>query len=90
LPSWQLFEAQPAEYRREVLPPDVPILAIEAGACLGWKSYVGPQIEVIGVDRFGASAPGDTVMSEYGFSVENVCKRARGLLKSGAGSMSGR
>jgi transketolase len=83
LPSWNLFELQPAEYRRRVLWPEVPILAIEAGASLGWKSYVGPQIDVIGVDRFGASAPGGTVMKEFGFSVDNVCRRARAALKGG-------
>ena len=55
----------------------MPLLAIEAGASLGWKSYVGPQIAVIGVDTFGASAPGPVVMQHYGFTVENVCKQAR-------------
>ncbi|MFN2220544.1 MAG: transketolase [Anaerolineae bacterium] len=79
LPSWHLFDAQPARYRDQVLPPGVPILAIEAGSPLGWRSYVGPQIAVVGVDRFGASAPGEIVMDEYGFSVENVCQRARAL-----------
>ena len=81
LPSWHLFEAQPHEYRDEVLPPGVPLLAIEAGVSLGWRPYVGPQIAVIGVDRFGASAPGEVVMREYGFTVENVCQRARALLE---------
>jgi transketolase len=81
LPSWRLFDAQPARYRDEVLPPGVPILAIEAGSPLGWRSYVGPQIAVVGVDRFGASAPGEIVMDEYGFNVENVCQRARALLR---------
>ena len=84
LPSWHLFDAQPARYRDQVLPPGVPILAIEAGSPLGWRSYVGPQIAVVGVDRFGASAPGEIVMDEYGFSVENVCQRARALVRRGA------
>jgi transketolase len=84
LPSWHLFDAQPARYRDEVLPPDVPILAIEAGSPLGWRSYVGPQIAVVGVDRFGASAPGEIVMDEYGFNVENVCQRARALVRQPA------
>jgi transketolase len=80
LPSWNLFVNQPEQYRQQVLPVGVPILAIEAGASLGWKSYVGPQIEVIGVDKFGASAPGETVMRQYGFSVENISKRAKNIL----------
>jgi transketolase len=81
LPSWNLFVNQPDEYRQEVFPTGVPILAIEAGVSLGWKSYVGPQIEVIGVDKFGASAPGETVMRHYGFSVENISKHAKKLLE---------
>jgi transketolase len=56
-------------------------LAVEAGATQGWRKYVGDDGDVIGVDRFGASAPGPVVMREYGFTVENVCKRARALLK---------
>jgi transketolase len=83
LPSWHLFQAQPAEYQEAVLPSEVPMLAIEAGVSLGWRPYVGPHIEVIGVDRFGASAPGDVLMQEYGFNVENVCQRAIALLKKG-------
>jgi transketolase len=63
------------------LPPGVPLLAIEAGTSLGWRSYVGPQIAVIGVDTFGASAPGPVVMQHYGFTVENVCRQARKLLR---------
>jgi transketolase len=83
LPSWHLFQAQPAEYQEAVLPSEVPMLAIEAGVSLGWRPYVGPHIEVIGVDRFGASAPGDVLMQKYGFNVENVCQRAIALLKKG-------
>lgn len=81
LPSWNLFQRQPAEYRQQVVPPKLPMLAIEAGVSLGWQSYVGPQIPVIGVDRFGASAPGERVMQEYGFTVENVCRQVTSLLK---------
>lgn len=80
LPCWHLFQAQPQEYRVEVLPPEVPMLAIEAGVSLGWRPYIGPHIEVIGVDKFGESAPGSRVMQEYGFSVENVVKKALALL----------
>jgi len=76
-----LFSAQPDPYRAKVLPPGVPLLAIEAGASLGWQSYVGPQIAVIGVNTFGASAPGPVVMEHYGFTVENICKKAHDLLR---------
>jgi transketolase len=83
LPSLNLFAEQPATYRDNVIPPDTPILAIEAGVSLGWRSYVGPQsVAVIGVDRFGTSAPGDVVMREYGFTVENVCRGIRALLRT--------
>jgi transketolase len=81
LPCWNLFDAQPVEYREAVLPPKVPMLAIEAGVSLGWRPYVGPGIEVIGVDCFGASAPGEIVMREYGFSVDHVTQQALALIK---------
>jgi transketolase len=82
MPSWELFETQSKEYRDSVLPPTVHArLAVEAGATQGWRRYVGDRGDVIGVDRFGASAPGPVVMREYGFSVENVCKRALALLE---------
>ncbi|MDA8218398.1 MAG: transketolase [Dehalococcoidales bacterium] len=81
LPCWSLFEAQPSEYRNRVLPQGIPMLTLEAGTSLGWKPYVGPHISAIGVDRFGASAPGDVVMGEYGFTVENVCRHVHSLLK---------
>jgi len=80
MPSWELFEEQSAEYRKKVLPPDIPKLAIEAGAKLGWYKYVGERGDVIGLDRFGASAPGDVVMDKLGFNVANVTKRARALV----------
>lgn len=82
MPSWELFEAQSQEYRGLVLPPASHVrLAVEAGATLGWHRYVGDRGDVIGVDRFGASAPGPVVMRKYGFSVENICARAAALLK---------
>lgn len=80
-PSWNLFQEQSEEYRSGVFPYGIPILAVEAGRSLGWKPYIGPGIEVIGVDRFGASAPGDTVMAEYGFNVDNICKHANKMLR---------
>ncbi len=86
LPCWNLFEAQPVEYREEVLPPEVPMLAIEAGVSLGWRPYVGPGIAVIGVDHFGASAPGEIVMREYGFNVDHVTQRALDVVKQQKGT----
>jgi len=81
MPSTNIFSTQPQNYRDTVVPPGVPLLVIEAGASLGWRSYVGPQISVIGVDSFGASAPGPVVMEHYGFTVENVCKQAHQVLE---------
>jgi transketolase len=80
MPSTNLFSSQPDVYQEKVLPTGVPLLVIEAGSSLGWKSYVGAQIAVIGVDTFGASAPGPVVMQHYGFTVENVCKQAHAVL----------
>jgi transketolase len=81
MPSWELFEAAPAEYREAVLPGGVTRrLAVEAGASFGWERWVGTGGAVVGVDRFGASAPGETVMRELGFTVEHVVARARALL----------
>jgi transketolase len=81
MPSWELFERQSREYREEVLPPSHPArLAIEAGVSLGWKKYVGDRGDSVSLDRYGASAPGEKVLDELGFSVDNVVRRARGLL----------
>ncbi|HEU5412785.1 MAG TPA: transketolase [Candidatus Angelobacter sp.] len=87
--SWELFDAQPAEYRNQVLPKDVPKLAIEAGVSLAWCRYVGENGGVIGLDRFGASAPGEVVMKKLGFNVDNVVTRARALLAGEHASCSG-
>ncbi len=82
MPSWELFEEQPESYRDEVLPPEIVTrLAVEAGATQGWHKYVGRRGEVIGVDRFGASAPGGKVLAEYGFTAGHVADRARALFK---------
>lgn len=84
MPSWELFEAQPREYRDEVLPPQVGArLAIEAASPFGWTKWVGDAGDVIGVDRYGASAPGDQVLREYGFNVDNVVARAMALARRG-------
>ena len=82
MPSWDLFEAQPQSYRDDVLPPDVTAkLAVEMGVSMGWDRYVGPHGDVLGVDRYGASAPAKVLLPEYGFTVDNVVKRAKALLK---------
>jgi transketolase len=80
-PSWKIFEEQTAEYKASVLPAGVPRLAVEAGATLGWWKYVGLDGDVIGVDRFGASAPGPVVLEKLGFGASNVAARAKKLLK---------
>ena len=80
MPSTNIFASQPDDYQEKVLPTGVPLLVIEAGTSLGWKSYVGAQVAVIGIDTFGASAPGPVVMQHYGFTVENVCKQAHAVL----------
>jgi transketolase len=81
MPCWELFQEQPREYREAVLPPAVTArLAVEAGIAQGWDRYVGNSGDVIALDRFGASAPGDVVLRELGFNVDNVLKHARGLL----------
>lgn len=80
MPCWELFEEQPDDYRDEVLPPSVTArLAIEAAVRQGWDRYVGPKGDVVCLDRFGASAPGDVALRELGFNVENVLKHARAL-----------
>jgi transketolase len=82
MPCCELFEEQPEEYRRELLPPFVTArLAVEAGVRQGWDRYVGLEGDVICLDRFGGSAPGDVAMRELGFTVENVLQHARALLK---------
>ncbi|GAB3319074.1 transketolase [Luteimonas notoginsengisoli] len=82
MPCWSLFDGQPPEYRESVLPPGVGArLAVEAGSPQGWHRYVGDDGDVLGVDRFGASAPGGEMLERYGFTVDNVCARARALLE---------
>jgi transketolase len=85
LPSWELFEKAGADYRRTVLPPDVKArLAIEAGLPMGWERYVGDSGAIVGIQRFGASAPGATVMAKYGLTAANVIQRALALLEPAA------
>ena len=81
MPSWELFEAQPPSYRDEVLPPGVTArLAVELGVAQGWHRYTGDHGDMLGIERFGASAPAETLLREFGFTVDNVLLRARALL----------
>ncbi len=81
MPSWELFEEQAASYKDSVLPKDITArLTIEAGATQGWLRYAGEKGRSIGIDTFGASAPGNVVMREYGFTVDNVCSTALAIL----------
>jgi transketolase len=83
MPSWELFDAQSKEYRDSLLLPSVRTrLAVEAGASQGWHRYVGDQGDVIGLDHFGASAPGSVLMREFGFTVENILRRALALFSA--------
>jgi len=80
MPSTSLFASQSDDYREKILPAGIPILVIEAGSPVGWQSFVGPRIAVIGIDTFGSSAPGPVVMEHYGFTAENVCRQAHHVL----------
>jgi transketolase len=81
MPSWELFDAQPQAYRDQVLPPDVPArLAVELGVPQGWDRYIGAHGDMLGIDHFGASAPAEVLLREFGFTVANVVVRARALL----------
>jgi len=92
MPSWELFDAMPEAERDGVLPPSVRArLAVEAGVAQGWHRYVGDAGDVVSVERFGASAPGDVVLREYGFNVEEVYRRALALhAQNGRAARAGR
>jgi transketolase len=77
MPSWELFEAQSDAYRLDVLPPELPTLSVEAGVRFGWERYAD---DMVSIDHFGASAPGDVVLREFGFTPENVTEHALALL----------
>ena len=81
MPCWELFREQPPAYRDRVLPPGVRArLAVEAGASFGWREWVGGAGDVLGIDRFGVSAPAKENFKRFGFTVENVVERARKLV----------
>jgi transketolase len=90
MPCWELFAEQDQGYRDQVLPPAVRArLAVEAAASFGWERWIGEDGEMVGVDRFGASAPGATVLEKFGFTPDNVTDRARALLRRGRGAGKG-
>ena len=81
MPSWELFDALPQTERDAVLPPSVRArMAVEAGVSQGWHRYVGDAGDVISVEHFGSSAPGEILLREYGFGVTEICRRARQCL----------
>jgi transketolase len=81
MPCMELFEAQDQAYRDEVLPPGVRLrLAVEPGVPMSWWKWVGDSGDVLGLDRFGASAPGTTVLEKLGFNEDGILERARALL----------
>jgi transketolase len=81
MPSWNLFDRQSQEYKDSVIPPDVKArVAIEMAHPLGWERYVGDRGTVIGIEVFGASAPGERIIQEYGFTVENVLEKVEQVL----------
>ncbi|MEI7547301.1 MAG: transketolase C-terminal domain-containing protein, partial [Actinomycetota bacterium] len=79
MPSWDRFDAQPRAYRDDVLPARLPVLSVEAGVTFGWAKYADDSI---GIDRFGASAPGNVVMDKLGLNVANVVARATTLARN--------
>ena len=80
MPSWELFEKQDEAYKEKVFPSNLKKrLAIEAASPMGWHKYVTDEGDVLGVDKFGESAPGEEVMKAYGFTVDNVVAKAKGI-----------
>jgi transketolase len=82
MPSWEIFERQTEDYRSKVFPPDITTrISIEAGSTHGWHKYVGLEGETIGIDHFGASAPGKILLEEFGLTSENILNKVKSLLK---------
>jgi transketolase len=81
LPSWELFEAQPQRYKDTVIPPSITKrIGIESGISLGWDRYIGTEGKMIGLDHYGASAPANILMEQFGFTGENVLQTALKIL----------
>jgi transketolase len=86
MPCWEAFAEQPRDYRDRVLPPTLRArVAVEAGVTLGWERWVGDAGAIVGIDHFGASAPGDEVLKRFGFTAEHVAETVRRVLAGGAG-----
>jgi transketolase len=82
-PSWELFEEQPKPYKEEVLPPSVPLrLGVEAAVAQGWERYLGPQGQMISIERFGASAPYKVLAEKFGFTISNIVSEAEVILST--------
>jgi transketolase len=82
MPSWELFEENSTEFKNRILPPSVKHrIAVEAGIPMGWERYIGPDGKVIGIDRYGASAPGGTVLEKFGFTADKIVETAMTMLK---------
>jgi transketolase len=83
LASWEIFEAQPESYRREIIPPNIPArIAVEAASPFGWERYTGDRGAVIALSTFGASAPGETLMRHFGFTPEKIASAAIDILRA--------
>ena len=83
MPSWELFERMPLDYKEKILTPEVKArVAVEAGLPLGWEKYTGDGGAIIGISTFGASAPGSTVLKNFGFTVENIVAAAERVMKA--------
>jgi transketolase len=81
LPCWEIFDRQPQEYRDSVLPPRITArISVEAGIRLGWEHYTGLQGKIIGMETFGASAPGPVLYEKFGFTVDKIIAAAEELL----------
>jgi transketolase len=81
MPSFKIFEEQSEEYKLSIFPHGVPKISVEAGATMGWWKYIGREGVAIGIDKFGASAPGPLVLEKYGISAANVVEHAKKLVK---------
>jgi transketolase len=81
MPSFKIFEEQSEEYKLSIFPHGIPKISVEAGATMGWWKYIGREGVAIGIDKFGASAPGPLVLEKYGISAANVVEHAKKLVK---------
>jgi len=82
MPSWEIFDKQQEDYKKRVIPEDVRLkVAIEAGVSMGWQKYVGCNGEIIGIDRFGKSAPYKVLFEKFGFTADAVAKKVEEILK---------